>query len=368
MTTLEDQVRAALYDMSDEVRPAPLLERLEQNSHKAVRRHRLAIVSVAAAVVAAVTAGSMLVQRIDGPSIVEPVQRPPKVFRLSDVTTTAPGRAVMAVTLTRPHPDVPGGEHEDPLYLLPSNGAIAVYFPASDAVPYSYFEGLSTDGTRLIRQEDNFSDPRLELLDLVTGRSHDFGGRQAFCPQLSPDNATVAAYGPGGIGFLLFDVGSGTARTLHRVRVTPDFPCGGLGWSPDGRRLVVRTDNAGSAVIDRQGTVLVDLPRSYAINNSMSWSPDGRLLLMYNRLDGDYEVVPIDGGQTVMMRRPIDAQRPLGWTGARVVWLAGEPGDYRLVTTDQHGENVRVWMRFDIGDRPISAISWSRDLSGTARD
>lgn len=366
MTTLEDQVRAALHDMSDEVRPAPLLERLERNSHKAVRRHRLALVSVAAAVVAAVATASVIFPRLDRPSIVEPVDRPPEVFRLSDVTTTRPGRAVMAVTLARPNLATPVDEHEDPLYLLPATGAAAVHLPGSDRVPYSWSKAVSADGTRLIRQNVSYADPLMEVVTLETGQVDSVGGWKGYCPQLSPDNATVAAYGQPDLR--LFDVGSGTARTLYRVPLTPEFPCGGLGWSPDGRRLVVRTGSSGSVVIDRQGTVHLDLPRSYAVNNSMSWSPDGRRLLVYDRLDGDIEVVPIDGGQTVVMRRPADAQRPVGWAGARVVWLAGEPGDYRLVTTDQHGENVRVWMRFDIGDRPMWAISWSRDLSGTARD
>jgi hypothetical protein len=50
------------------------------------------------------------------------------------------------------------------------------------------------------------------------------------------------------------------------------------------------------------------------------------------------------------------------------VWLVGQPGGYRLVTTDQRGGEVRTWMQFDIGDRPIAHISWSQALSGTAAD
>lgn len=365
MTTLEDQVRAALRDMSGEVLPAPLLERLDQSSQHAVRRHRLALATVAAAVVTAVAAGSVLVQRIDPPSIVEPVQRPPKVFRLSDVTTTSPGRAVMAVTLaSMKSPD--SDEHGDPLYLLPPSGDGAVHLPNSERVPYSWSRELSSDGTRIIRQNNSYTEPFMELVTLKTGRVDPLGGVMGYCPQLSPDNATVAAHGRPDLR--LIDVGSGRAQALYRVPLTPEFPCGGLGWSPKGDRLVVRTGNAGSVVIDRQGTVHLDLPRYYAVNNSMSWSPDGGMLLMYDSLNGDYEVVPADGGPTTVMRRPIDALRPVGWTGSRVVWLAGQPGDHRLLTTDQHGENAGTWMRFDIGDRPISAISWSRDLSGTPAD
>jgi len=364
MTTLEDRVRHALHDMADDVQPAHLLSRLDRHEGRIRRTHtRRRLAAVVAAVVAAVGIGSVLLLPIDQPNIIEPVKNPPKVFRLSDTTSVAPGRALLAVTLARPNPAVADGEHEDPLYVLPLTRGAAVHLPGSDRVPYSWSSELSADGTRLIRSNESYVDPHLEVVELATGRSDDLGDRKAYCPQLSSDNGTVVAYGPSGVQ--VFDVGTGSSRSLYRVKVTQDFPCGGLGWSPDGRRLVVRTDS-GSVVIDRLGTVQLRLPDSYAVNSSMSWAPDGRRLLLYDRLHGEYEVVRPDAGSTLAMRWPTDALRPLGWAGHRVVWLAGAPGDYRLVTTDQRGRDVKTWMRFDIGDKPIEAVSWSQDLSGTA--
>jgi len=361
----ETRLRSALHDLADEVAPAPLLERLQRNHRSAVRRRRLALAAVAAAVIAALVTGTLALQRLDQPSIIEPIVRPPKVFRLSPATSVAPGRSVMAVTLARPNLAVPDGEVEDPLYLLPAAGGAAIRVPGSDRVPYSWSRELSADGTRLIRSNTSYDDARLEVVELQTGRSDDLGGRNGYCPQLSADNATVAAYSQSDVHII--DVRSGASRSLYPVTVPQDFPCGGLGWSPDGRHLVVRIES-GSVVIDRRGKVRLDLPQSYAVNSSMSWSPDGSRLLMYDRRAGGYDVLSTDDGATVVMHRPAGAQRPLGWAGSRVVWLAGQPGDYRLLTTDERGQEARTWMRFDIGDRPIAAITWSQDISGVGTE
>lgn len=380
MTAVEDQVRRAFEDMAEDVAPVHFLSRLDRAEHRTPRmliRRRTAV--VAAAVVTTVATGSVLLLRLDQPSIVEPVQRPPKVFRISGDTSLAPGRALMAVTLARPNLEVAGGEHEDALYVLPETRGAAVYLPGSnDQVPYAWTKELSADGAHLIRENDNndvsaanLSDPLLELVDLKTGRSDGLAWMKGHCPQLSPDNATVAAYGESAVR--LFDVGSLTSRRLYRVSLVTDpldptsSRCVGLGWSPDGRQLIVRADT-GSVIIDRRGTVQRALGQRYAVNSSMSWSPDGRLLLVYDPVAGDYEIVATDVGTTVVLHTPKAAQRPLGWAGERVVWLAGEPGEHRLVTTDQRGKDVRTWMAFDIGDRAIATVSWSRDLSGTAAE
>jgi hypothetical protein len=366
MTSVEDQVRAALHDMADEARSAPLLQRLESRPQVQPSHLRMVVVAAAAVVVAIVAATSYVLLRPE-PSIIEPVKRPPKVFRLSDTSSSSPGRALMAVTLARTKAEVPGGEREDPIYLLPASGGPAVHIPVSAGVSHSWSKELSTDGSRLIRRIDRDGEPRLEVVELETGRIDVIDGQNGECPQLSPDNRTVALYGQPDARII--DVRSGASETLYPVNTDSreEFPCGGLGWSPNGSQIVIRADE-GSVVVDRQGRVLLELPRSYAVNSSMSWSPDGRLLLTRDRLAGGYQVVPIDGGATVVMRWPTDALRPLGWAGQRVVWLAGQPGDYRLVTTDQRGDDVRTWMRFEIGDRPIDTISWSRDLSGRASD
>jgi hypothetical protein len=50
------------------------------------------------------------------------------------------------------------------------------------------------------------------------------------------------------------------------------------------------------------------------------------------------------------------------------VWLAGSPGDQRLVTTDDQGRDERLWTRFDVGGGAVHTVSWSSALAGTSAD
>lgn len=377
MTTLEDQLRHALHDLADDVQPVHFLSRLdrvEARSHGKPSRRRMAV--VAAAVVAAVATASVILLRLDRPSIIEPVQRPPKVFRLSGETTDTPGRALMALILARPKLAVRDGENEDPQYVLPAAGGDAVYLPGSDRVPYSSTGGLSVDGSRLIREAVSNASavPRLEIVNLLTGATNELGGELGSCPQLSPDNGTVAVYSDASDQLQLVDVRSAAVRpgprdpsAVPRSAAWVSGECTGLGWSPDGQSLAVPTGD-GSFVADRRGRILHRLPDRRAVNSLMSWSPDGHRILLYLESKGRFVVRDLASGEEPVLEPPEDALRPIGWTGTRVVWLAGKPGDYQLLSTDQRGDDVRTWMRFDIGDRPITGISWSRDLSGTARD
>jgi hypothetical protein len=368
MNRLENELRDVLHEMADEARSAPLMQRLEHTGLRRPAARRLTLVASASAVVVlALVAASLLALRGDQEGFVAPTIQPPRTFRLSDVTSTAPGKASMTVTFARanPGPGVDGGEHEDPLFVLPVDGERAVHLPGS-RVPYSWVDDLSADGSRLIRQNEEQTRTLLELVDLATGQADGLGRRSGYCPRLSPDGFTVAMYSEPGIR--VFRIGESTTRTLHPVDVTDEFLCdGGLGWSPNGDRLVARTDS-GSVVLDLQGKVHRRWPGMFPVNDSMSWSPDGQRLLMYDRSAGGYRLMSLDGEAAAILRRPADGQRPIGWVGDRIVWLSGTPGDYRLVSTDQRGTRGRIWMSFDVGDRPIEAINWSADVSGRPAD
>jgi hypothetical protein len=213
------------------------------------------------------------------------------------------------------------------------------------------------------------------VVNLLTGRSDTLGGPDSTCSQLSPDNGTVAAWGLHD-DVELIDVRSGTTTVILPPPPPPPTPpptpivrsgatgnCIGLAWSPDSRTLWVRNPS-GSALIDRRGRVLIRVPGAHVPNGSMSWSPDGRSTLMYRVRQGQFVIVPTDGGPPTLLRRPPDGVQPLGRAGPRVVWLVGQAGAQSLVTTDRRGEGARTWMRFDVGDQAIEAVSWSRALSG----
>ena len=146
--TIEDRLRTTLRDLADEARPVDFLPRLDASVHRASRpavRRRMSL--VLAAIVAAATVGTALLLRGEGASI-EPVDRPPKVVRLADDSSPAPGRVHLAVILAFE------AKHQDTAaYVLPAKEERAVLLPASRRVPVAWTQHLSTDGTRLVTVE-----------------------------------------------------------------------------------------------------------------------------------------------------------------------------------------------------------------------
>lgn len=368
---VEDQVRAALHEMADEARSAPLLQRLERDSVRPPTWRTSALVAAAASVLAvAILAASLAWVRVHRSAVVEPAVDPPKVFRLSDTETADPGVGAMLVVLAdaNAQPFV----HEKPAYLLPIDGKDAVLVDESDDRAV-WTEHLSQDGTRVVRQTDVFTgstssipDSGLEIVDLRTGKVDDLDGVGGACPALSPDNRALAAYGLRDIRVIELPSG----RTSLVRRLAPDADpqiCGALAWSPDSTRLLVPS-GAGSRLIDREGRTLSRLPGLRAVNGSMSWSPDGRSVLLYDRQDGRYLTRELDGDDTVLSA-PDDATKPVGWAGSRIVWLAGSAGDGpRLTTTDERGGDPRLWTRLRTRGMAVETVSWSTPLRGSARD
>ena len=364
-TDVEGDVRAALHEIADDARAAPLMQRLEagRTAARAGRAGRWTVVAVAASVVALVLAAvSLSVLRSDEPPVVEPTVHPPKVIRLADAESPRPGRSSLLLVLADPAAE--RFVHEKPAYLLPVGSQAATRLTESGVNP-TWTEHLSLDGTRVIREvnqgalEASGDQKWMEVVDLRTGGLTRVPGSVGYCPALSPDNRLVAVNRDRDVAII--DLVSGTRRIVDQVI---DY-CGGLAWTPDSTRLVVHGQNA-SLVVDRQGRRLARIPRAYPVNGSMSWSPDGSRLLLYQPEAGRFVSRDDASGTLTRLHRPAGALRPVGWAGSRIVWLVGPAGEQRLVTTDQSGHDPRPWTRLDTDSMPIEAISWSTALRGTA--
>ena len=95
MSTFEDRLGVALRDLSDDVVPVHLLGRLQPDRPEPRQSRRMTVVAAGSRGRAGDRRGRTgLVARLDGPQVVDPVQHPPKVFRLSGLSSDAPGRAV----------------------------------------------------------------------------------------------------------------------------------------------------------------------------------------------------------------------------------------------------------------------------------
>jgi hypothetical protein len=367
----EDRLQVALQDLADEVRPAQLLDRALQPPPRSRQVRRALLVATAAAVALVVGIATAVWLRTDGPHLVEPVQHPPKVFRLSGLTSESPGRAVMAVVLTRPTQSEQS--EQAPSYLVPAAGGPVVALPLSEQATAGSYR-LSSDGRVVIRSIGVLG-PAYVLVDLASGRARAVDD-DALHLALSPDGGTVAEYTADAVE--LVDLGSGARRVLRRLTnptgatvlgaIASDAltVTGSLGWSPDGSLLAVR-DGPDTFVLDRQGNLRARLPHTSMVNGSQSWTPDSRSLLVYDKKGSTFSVRHLDGTAPTVLRAPPAALRPLGWAGSKVVWLAGAAGEQRLVLADEAAEQTETWMRFDVGTVPVEGVTWSTDLTGTVR-
>lgn len=359
MSTFEDRLQVALRDLADDVGTEPALRWVAPATRtRPGARAALSVAAVAVALLMATVAAVVL--RQDRSGSLEPVQQPPRVVRLSELQTARPGHVVLAVTLAT-------SKHEagTPTYLLQDGASTAVALTPSTAVPSTWSQSLSPDGTQFVRQSDQAHEPGIELLDLRTGRTDDLGGATGACPSVSPDSATLALLTSQELRLLDLRTRSSSAPLRGLDPDSGENCSGGLGWSPDGGRLAVR-QGTGTVVIERSGRV-VRRAVGTLTNGSMSWSPDGDRLLVYQRDAGRFVVLDVGSGASSVLRTPRSAVEPLGWAGSRIVWIAGAAGHQRLVTTDAEGADAHLWLRFDVGPVPIESVQWSQELSGAAR-
>ncbi len=367
MSDVEERTRTAMTVLADQVVPVDMLPRLDRAAAlrpRARQVRRWVPAAAAVVVVVVVLLGSRGLLHVPRPDVIEPVVQPPKVVRLADGASASPGRALMEVTLA------PSPGHGAETFVLVAARDEAIRVPMSAHVPLSYSRHLSQDGTRLMLQHDSASTPRLEVLDLRTGVRRDLGGKVGFCPRLSPDNRTVVAWEPNAEDdtLMLLDVATGELRRLGQAEHPPSTAissaCTDVGWSPDGA-LLATPDGKGTVVTDRDGQAVARYRNKYAVNGGQSWSPDGNRILLYDRAEGRYVVRTLSTGEESSLDKNSIAMVPVGWAGSRVVWLAGSPGDQRLVTTDDEGRDERLWTRFDVGGRTVHTVSWSSTLAGT---
>lgn len=369
MSTFEGRLEVALRDLADEVVPVRLLERLRPADEEIrwSRGHQV-VVGLAAAVVLVVVAASLAWVRLDGPRIFEPVQQPPKVFRVTGATSTAPGRATMAVSLTDTSAE------GAPAYLVASADGAVRKLPASSRLYPVESQRLAAAGRILVRKNQDAVGPAHVLVDLESGRVQPIDDTDALFLTLSSDGRTVAEYTPRDVR--LRSLATGSRHVLRRL-ATPagssvigtDHPgssgaIGAIGWSPAGDLLALH-DGADTLVVDLRGGLRARLRGARLVNGSQSWSPDATRILVYDGAGARFSVREADGTGTTLLHAPPEALRPMGWSGSRVVWLSGSPGGQRLLTCDLSAQGCRTWMRFDVGTAGVEGVTWSAALAGT---
>ena len=133
-------------------------------------------------------------------------------------------------------------------------------------------------------------------------------------------------------------------------------------WSPDGRRIVYRSETEGNSeifVMNADGTGAVNLTRNPAEDYSPSWSPDGERIAFASSRSGvfnDIYVMSIDGSNVHRVTRSVSVDEYPSWSpdGRRIVFTSSRTGHWDLFVINADGTGTRRITR-----RGGKSPSWS---------
>ena len=150
-----------------------------------------------------------------------------------------------------------------------------------------------------------------------------------------------------------------------------------MGWSPDGRKILVNISSpiaeepidekarwSDTYVMDPNGENMINLTRSPEREGSACWSPDGKQIAFSRRLnEGGSAIFVMDADGQNQRRLTFEPGTNIvsHWSpdGDRIAFLSFRDGGRRIYTMDTNGENVR---QITHGQRAFeSAPAWSPD-------
>lgn len=186
-------------------------------------------------------------------------------------------------------------------------------------------------------------------------------------PRLSPDGKRIAvSFGANGRADVwLYDIASATPTRLTNAGGANDRP----EWTPDGQRIVYRTDRAGQSAIWWQRADLGAPPEPLLFGATKSFfegviAPDDRTLIyqvdnsdkqqadiLYRSLDGDTT------SQPVAATRFVEAQARLSPDGQWVAYVTDASGTVQVVAQSFPVAGARVQVSVSGGSEPV----WARD-------
>ena len=129
---------------------------------------------------------------------------------------------------------------------------------------------------------------------------------------------------------------------------------GPMGWSPDGRKILVNISSpfdakvkwADTYVMDPNGENMINLTRSPEREGSACWSPDGKQIAFSRRLNEEelsIFVMDADGQNQRRLTFEPGTNIVSHWSpdGGRIAFLSFRDGGRRIYTMDTDGQNVR---------------------------
>lgn len=225
---------------------------------------------------------------------------------------------------------------------------------------------MSTTGTLVYQPADD--DAMLGWVDRDGRFSPLLSESQGYgYPRLSPDGSRIAVtFGATGRADIwLYDIASSTPTRLTNAGGVNDRP----EWTPDGRRVVYRTDRNGRPAIWWQRADLGGVAEPLQAGAQHSFfegviTPDGRTLvyqiddaaaqqadILYRSLDGDTSSHP------VAATRFVEAQARVSPDGKWITYVTDASGTSQVVAQSFPSAGGRVQVSASGGSEPV----WSRD-------
>lgn len=113
-------------------------------------------------------------------------------------------------------------------------------------------------------------------------------------------------------------------------------------WSPDGKRLIYRTNNGNLFLISSDGNDEKKILTKFENLNNPKWSPDNKRLTFSRyrtdiKDDSDIWISDLNGGNPVMLTNNPGLQYQPGWSpdGKKIIFVSGkEPGRHQIIIMD----------------------------------
>ncbi|MER5333646.1 hypothetical protein [Micromonospora sp. NPDC002717] len=382
------RLRESLHTAAADVPAYPVYERALATAHRSRRRTTLAAV---AALVLVALAGAVL--PLAGTPAVDPAAGAEAA--LPDRVGVPPFGSLHATDRPRPGPASVIFTGQAPRLMYGNEGSIIAVVGA-DADRYRIINGeieaqagedtvLSPDGRRVAFRSVGYTRPRVEIVDLVTGRSRTVASGVSGTVMVEP-----AGWSPDGRALVVRDtVPANPERSAYRqvlsiiwldsdrrTRLADDYEGNGspVAFAPDGARLAFQTGRTVSvADLDGRRLSSFTLAPETELAGKGAWSTDGQALTVTRRDGGSWSLRRIDpatGRDLGAMDTPavsgVTAIRLLGWAvdgSARVV--AYQPAPHAPAAFDAPLEMDQRLAYGNVGTVRVLALARGADAPTT---